>query len=149
MSCIIFQTVKQIGISEVAILRLVHDILKQTKQQQIDISVHFVGDRRIKRLNKLYRATYSTTDVLTFAAQEWGMSYKFKDLGDIFIGVPHVRRQAKQLGISFREELYRMIIHGVLHTEGYNHKKKQEATKMFFLQERLLCRHIVHPHLFV
>jgi len=150
VSCIVFQTVKRVGISKIVLSQLVDDILKQTKQQHAEISIHLIADTYMKRLNKMYGGRHGTTDVLTFVAQEgFTIANHFEDLGDIFVSIPQIRRQAKLFNLSFREELYRMIIHGVLHAEGYDHKKKQDAKIMFLLQERLLKQHIMHSHPFV
>ena len=61
-----------------------------------------------------------------------------KDLGDIIICIPQVRRQAKEYKVSFQEEFLRIVIHGVLHLVGHDHIKKADARKMFSLQEKLV-----------
>lgn len=91
------------------------------------LSVSLVGPRKIKELNRKYRHKDSVTDVLSFPLKEE------KEMGDIFICSGQVKRQAKKIGISFEEELARMLTHGILHLVGYNHEKKH-----FDLQEKIV-----------
>jgi probable rRNA maturation factor len=75
--------------------------------------------------------------VLAFAMQE-GKKMDSEDLGDIFISVAQVQRQAKRQKISFPEEFARVLIHGVLHLNGYDHATKKEENIMFPLQEKIV-----------
>ena len=91
----------------------------------------------MKRINSDYRDKDSTTDVIAFAMQE-GMVFDNVDLGDIFISINQVDRQSRKQSIPYREEFTRVLIHGILHLNGYDHMTKSQETKMFGLQEKLL-----------
>lgn len=52
-------------------------------------------------------------------------------LGDIVINLHQAKRQAEEYGLTFYEEVTRLLIHGLLHLLGYDHEKnKHEAAKM-------------------
>lgn len=142
-TCTVYQTVRHIGISKKIIQKVVTDVL-QSLRVHGDVSVHYIGTKKMQTLNYRFRGKNSPTDVLSFAAQEGesipGVSHH--DLGDIFICVPYIQVQARSCGISYTEESLRMLIHGVLHILGYDHEKTPDAKVMFRLQEKFLSQHV-------
>ena len=94
-------------------------------------AILFVGERRSQTLNKQYRGKDRPTDVLAFPGDK-------DSLGDIVICVPQVRRQAHRFKISEKEEMARVLVHGVLHLLGYQHDVKARANTMFALQEKVV-----------
>jgi probable rRNA maturation factor len=137
MECTIYQTVRRSGVSHHFIKQMMSKILSKMKSKG-NVSVHLIGDTKMKSLNKQYRGKDSTTDVLSFAMHD-GMDMMMGDeLGDIFISIPRIHIQARDHNISFKEEFVRMLVHGILHLLGYDHMKKKEAEKMFRLQEKLV-----------
>lgn len=139
MECLIFSTLrKPTGISNQQIQKLVAHVLR-TEKKSGDIAIHLIGDAKMTRLNMAHRGKKKTTDVLSFAAQEGNWkSHDIKELGDIFLSLPKIKRQAKSWGVPFQEEFNRMLIHGLLHILGYDHIKKSEAEIMFAKQEKYL-----------
>lgn len=77
----------------------------------------------MRRLNRQYRGLDKTTDVLSFPLYEAGTSQPGDALGDIVISIPRAAAQAEAYGVSFRNELSRLLIHGLLHLVGYDHEK--------------------------
>ncbi len=140
MECLVYHTVDKIGMGKGRIKKTVFHVLNKTKQQQAMISLHFIGDKRMRNLNLAHRGKDKVTDVLAFSTKDGcGIKHKEeKDLGDIIICIPQVRRQAKEYKVSFQEEFLRIVIHGVLHLVGHDHIKKADARKMFSLQEKLV-----------
>ena len=92
-------------------------ILKKEKAEG-ELSITFCDDKLMKKLNKKYRNKDKTTDVLSF---EFGD--KERVMGDIYISVPQAVKQAKEYGVTLKEELERLAIHGTLHVLGYTHKE--------------------------
>ncbi|HCC23481.1 TPA: rRNA maturation RNase YbeY [Candidatus Falkowbacteria bacterium] len=111
-------------------------LLKLKKKHELTIV--FVGDKKIRDLNRKYRAKDNVTDVLSFTDGELeaGMIY----LGDIFIDGAQARRQAKEKGISERKEILILAIHGILHLLGFDHVKKAEAFEMEALELGILTK---------
>lgn len=137
-SCTIYQTVRHPGVSHRYIRKVVQHVLRALGKNKESLSVHLIGDKKMRRLNRQYRGKDKTTDVLSFGLDEGFDIAGSHELGDIFISIPHIRRQAKAFGVPFREECARMLIHGILHLLQYDHVKPRDAKRMFALQERLL-----------
>ncbi len=90
-----------------------------------DIAVIFCSDDYILALNRQHLGHDYPTDIITFDYSEGDVIG-----GDLFIGVDTVRRNAAEYGDLFLRELYRVIIHGVLHLCGYPDKTPAEARRM-------------------
>ena len=86
-----------------------------------DIAYIFCSEDKILKLNTEYLCHHFFTDVITF-------DYSLKKLisGDIFISIETVKSNAEKFKIDFYNELYRVMIHGVLHLCGLKDKTKQE-----------------------
>lgn len=140
-SCTMYSTVKKRVISHKLAESIVLFVL-QKERTKGNMSVHFIGDTRMRRLNHVFRGKDKTTDVLSFAMEE-GEDMPFvtgeRELGDIFISVPQILRQAKRFEVTQKEEMIRMLVHGVLHILGYDHETEKEAAVMFPKQEKYVA----------
>lgn len=103
-------------------------------------SIVFVGDEEIHEINKKYRQVDRITDVISFAFEdnENIMYNDIRMLGDIYICIPQMKRQAKDFGHSEKRELSFLAVHGLLHLLGYDHMTEEEEKNMFSLQELIL-----------
>ena len=90
-----------------------------------DICFIFCNDTYLLKLNQEYLKHDYFTDVITF-----DYSDSIIVSGDIFISVDRIADNAKQFGVSFDYELFRVIIHGVLHLCGYKDKSKKDKILM-------------------
>lgn len=107
------------------------------------ISLSLVDDRTMHRLNKRHRGKDRTTDVLSFPFSGDafpGPAGTAPTLGEIVVSLPQVRKQARGLGRSIREEFALMLVHGTLHLLGYDHETLKDETRMFGLQHEVLLR---------
>lgn len=86
----------------------------------------FCSDDYLHRLNVEYLSHDTLTDIITFDNADDADVLE----GDIFISVERVQDNARDLGISFRDELHRVMIHGVLHLLGYHDKDLLSQTAM-------------------
>ena len=87
------------------------------------VTVVFVRDRVIRRLNKQYRQINRATDVLSFpAGDEMPGEGNEQYLGDVVISIDTALRQAESTGHSVEREVAELLIHGVLHLCGYDHE---------------------------
>jgi probable rRNA maturation factor len=109
-------------------------VRRQLKLGSRAVGVRLIDDREMTRLNQTYRKKKGTTDVLSFpfepdlpsaspSQKSRGRSATY--LGDIAISPRVARRNAKQFGRSFPDELRILILHGVLHLLGYDHETDQ------------------------
>ncbi len=99
-----------------------------------ELSILLVNDRRMRVLNQQYRGVDRTTDVLSFpqidvSTQLSALSSQHFMLGDIVINIHKAKRQAIENGITFNEELKRLLLHGLLHLLGYNHEDSKYAER--------------------
>ena len=114
-------------------------ILSLLEQTKAELSIMFVGDRRMKQLNTQYRGIRKTTDVLSFEAGIPMPVEIDKVLGDIVISVPKAEAQAEEYGTGFYDEITRLLIHGTLHLLGYDHEQTASmARKMIKKEEELI-----------
>lgn len=105
--------------------KLVKKILKREKKQG-QVNIIIVDDTAIQELNKKYRRKDKPTDVLSFEMNEQGV------IGDIAISKPTTTRNAKKYKVTYKQELKRLVIHGVLHLLGYGHgRKMRNAEKIY------------------
>lgn len=115
---------------QASLLRAAESILASVGESQAELSLELVGDRRMRRLNRMYRKKDRTTDVLAFPMRESHNPCPML-LGDVVISVPTARRQAKESGRSLGDELAALLVHGVLHLCGYDHERSaREAVRM-------------------
>ena len=98
-----------------------------------EISVLFMEDIGIRQLNKEFRNVDKATDVLSFPqnSDEGPVIPGEIILGDIAISLDKAKLQAKEHGLTFKEEIILLLIHGILHLLGYDHEiSEQEEIKM-------------------
>ena len=108
------------------------------------ISVSFIDNEEIHRINKEYRKIDRPTDVISFAfldnedrAKEYASGMPVI-LGDIYISLDKADEQAKEYGHSMKRELCFLFVHGLLHLLGYDHMTKEDEEIMFPLQDKIL-----------
>lgn len=98
-----------------------------------DISVVFCSDDALLAINRQYLQHDYLTDIITFDYSEGTVIS-----GDLMISIDTVRSNAATYGVSFREELMRVIIHGILHLCGYGDKTPAEEKQMRALENKYL-----------
>lgn len=97
------------------------------------ISISYVDDRIMRKLNREHRGINQTTDVLSFPSEiEKGA---FPHLGDLVISLATAEKMAKKLGVSRRREVETLVIHGFLHLCGHDHET--DKGEMLLLQSQL------------
>jgi probable rRNA maturation factor len=111
-----------------------------------DLSVIFCGNQWIQELNARFRDTDEPTDVLSFAMGEHaddGAGGSRYLPGDIVISLESLAENARYFKVSEDEELRRLLVHGILHLDGFDHTKNTgenwQDDPMLELQERILA----------
>ena len=109
------------------------------------VSVSFVDNKYIHKINKEYRHIDRPTDVISFAFLDVEDNYDkilFSPgpvvLGDIYISVDKAKEQAEEYGHSLHRELCFLFVHGLLHLLGYDHMNEEDEKIMFKLQDEIL-----------
>lgn len=90
------------------------------------LTVYLADDETMRELNLRFLGIDAPTDVLAFPEGD-ALPGEPVGIGDIAIGVPVAARQAAELGHSLDEELAHLLVHGILHLQGYEHEGGGEA----------------------
>ncbi|NMP36859.1 MAG: rRNA maturation RNase YbeY [Clostridiales bacterium] len=127
--------------------RSCHAVLElENFEASAEISVTFVDDDEIHKLNKKYREVDRSTDVLSFPLGENGNYDENPDtgakmLGDIVISIETAVRQAERYGHSLQREVAFLTVHSMLHLLGYDHEESGiEAVHMREKEETVLTK---------
>lgn len=114
---------------------------KAVKKLPGSVNLIFCDDPTIHRLNRDFRKKDKVTDVLTFTYYDDQQIQKPDPdllLGEVIISVPQTKRQAKEYGVTFESELYKLCIHGLLHLRGYDHVKDEDYRVMKLLEDKIM-----------
>lgn len=99
-----------------------------------DVTVRFVGAAEGRALNRRYRGRDYATNVLTFAYSAAGRALE----GDIVLCAPVVEREARGQGKPLVAHFAHLVVHGLLHLQGYDHEGDQDAQRMEAAERRIL-----------
>ena len=104
----------------------IENIFNTEKKSLKYLNVIFCSDRYLLKINKQYLHHDYYTDVITF-----DLSQNKKEItGEIYISVDRIRENAGDYNKTFREELNRVIVHGLLHLCGYNDKTAKDLKRI-------------------
>lgn len=110
-----------------------------------EVSVSFVDDGEMASLNEEYRGKQGPTDVLSFECDNLDDGFPVAEedvfeLGDVVIAPDVAARQAADAGCDYLDEVDMLVVHGVLHLNGYDHVDPADAEVMEPLQDDVLRR---------
>ncbi|MDP1770181.1 MAG: rRNA maturation RNase YbeY [Nitrospirota bacterium] len=131
--------VRRVTFDQARLDRQARAILSDVGEASAELGILFVGDQRMRSLNRQYRGKDRTTDVLAFAMREAPHSSSAV-LGDVVIAVPTAVRQAKEGHRSLDEELTVLLVHGILHLCGYDHERSENEARRMQRRERMILR---------
>ena len=125
--------------------RIAESVLRAERVRDACISIAFVSDRRIAALNWSHLRHRGVTDVISFGLAP--VTESGPVTGDVYIAPAVARRNALTHGAPVREELLRLVVHGVLHVLGHDHPvdDSRYASPMWRRQERLLHTALIRP----
>lgn len=127
---------KRIKIDKRKIRIKVNKLLKIMDCANKEISITFVDDVTIQRINKQYLSKDKPTNVISFSLQEGEFGgINPEVLGDVVISVDTASSDADKGNLSFDEEILFLIIHGLLHLTGYNHENTSKANALKMKQK--------------
>jgi probable rRNA maturation factor len=104
-------------------------VLSEEQVSHAEINIVFVDDNYIIKLNKQFLNKDMTTDVMSFNLEDEPDTHLE---GEVYVNIDQIKRQADDYQVTFREELYRIVIHGLLHLVGFSDqaiKEKKIMTK--------------------
>ena len=121
---------KKIKVDRKFIRRVVRETLKREAKGG-EVSIVLTDNEYIRELNRKYRSVDRATDVLAFPMDE-------EILGDIVISVEKAKEQALIYRESLKNEVGRLVIHGILHLIGYDDSSRGSLEKMHARGEEIL-----------
>jgi len=96
-----------------------------------ELSLLIVNDPQIEIINKDYLQHEGPTNVISFAMQEGAFQQVSPFLlGDVVISADTAENEALLAGISFRQRLIELLIHGILHLAGFDHEQDETLAKI-------------------
>lgn len=101
-------------------------IAKKEKYSILELNYIFCSDEYLLQINNDFLDHDYYTDIITFDNSE----VKGKIEGDIFVSIDRVRDNAQQQKTSLKDELHRVLAHGLLHLTGYKDKTSEESKTM-------------------
>lgn len=111
----------------------IKQIIFQHNKEVGNIDIIFCSNNYLLEINKKFLNHHYYTDVITFPYNE-----KNKLSGDIFISIEQVKLNAEQFKVTFHEELYRVVIHGILHLIGYEDDTDHKRMHMHVMEDNAL-----------
>ncbi|MEY3343487.1 MAG: hypothetical protein RL090_1171 [Bacteroidota bacterium] len=95
----------------------------------------FCNDRYLRKINKQFLGHDYNTDIITFPSIEQRSG---SVSGEMYISIDRIRANASDYGVTIKEELRRVMVHGLLHLCGEKDKTSKEQTKMRWEEDRML-----------
>ena len=121
----------------ITLKHFIESIFKNEMKSLGSINYIFCSDKAILEINKKYLNHDFYTDVITF-----DLSLDNKAIsGEVYISIERIRDNAKQLGVSIKSELHRVLFHAALHLCGYKDKKKKDKEIMRKRENNLLAKY--------
>jgi rRNA maturation RNase YbeY len=157
-----------VAIDRAWLSRTAEAVLSAARAGAAELSLVLVSDRRMRSLNRRYRNKDRPTDVLAFPLFERRSRPVAREatgaptsrlrkpqalpgdasngqpmlLGDVVISMPTAKRQAKAFGHSVKDEVARLLVHGVLHLLGYDHERSARDASAMARKEQAVLRAI-------
>ena len=116
-------------------ISLICRVLKSERRTRTELSIVFIGDEQMLKLNKTYLHHAYPTDVLSFPLNE---QPETKIEGEVYVNLDQAHRQAQEYGLPICNEVSRLVIHGILHLLGYKDKTARQKQRMSSCENRYL-----------
>lgn len=116
--------------------------LKDYAEDNIFFDIVLMNNEEIHRINREYRQKDSPTDVITFALfadapkEEQFVFDNEIHLGEMMISLDKIEEQAKENNVSFDDEMYYIVAHGILHLLGFDHLTENDYNYMVDVQNK-------------
>jgi probable rRNA maturation factor len=118
-----------------ALKAFIPKIFKKEGKKLGGLQYVFCSDEYLLKINRQFLEHDYYTDIITFNFSEPTSN---EIHGEIYISADRVKENASELGVSFKDEMVRVIFHGALHLCGYRDKKKSEIQQMRAKEDEFL-----------
>jgi len=120
------------SVTESKIILLVKHVVSKIAIDLLSCQIIFVDDETLRNMHEKYLNEPDYTDVMTFDVGE------DKTEGEIYISRDRIKENAENFNVSLDNEIYRIIIHGILHLKGYRDKSDVDKKAMQQMEDKLL-----------
>lgn len=130
----------RVPLSRRRVVEIARSVLAAEHIDSARLSITFVSNQGIATLNRRHLGHRGSTDVISFSLASAAFDEPL--LGDIYIAPEVAKKNAAEHGVTLREELTRLVVHGVLHVLGYDHPvtEERQRSKMWRRQEALVMQ---------
>ena len=119
-----------------AVQRLTEELLSFSGLEHRDFSILFTDNKGIQKINKSYFDRDRPTNVISFSYLD---GFPCEVAGDLVISLERAREESDKSGVPFYERIFSLIIHGLLHVQGFDHENgEREARRMRYREKKLL-----------
>jgi probable rRNA maturation factor len=128
----------RIPLSRDRVAEIARTVLRSERIRDAMLSITFVTNRTIRVMNREHLNRDGLTDVIAFGFRQSGKETAI--VGDVYIAPDVARKSARSNGVTVRQELTRLVVHGTLHVVGHDHPEtdRRERSAMWTKQERLV-----------
>ena len=112
----------------------------QADVQQAQVSILLVGSEEGRSLNHTYRGKDYATNVLSFALNEGENIADLPLFGDLVLCTEVVEKEAAEQGLELMAHYAHLLVHGMLHLQGFDHEDDEEAEIMETLETVILAK---------
>jgi len=124
-----------VKLPKAALKRWINTCVEVEKHTIGTINIIFCSDEYLLAINLEHLQHDYLTDIITF---DYTTGTRIS--GDLYVSIERLRENALKFGVSVQEELYRVVIHGVMHLCGYKDKTKKDAATMRKQEENCLLK---------
>ncbi len=136
---------RKIGISSEYVRLVASSVLEGESARFDEVSIAFVSDRTMRRINKTFAGLDETTDTLAFELGpepvKEGTKQKAtagKSVGEVVVCIDRAIAQSQRYRVSLEKEVARLLIHGLLHLCGYDDSTKARRARMHSRENRYI-----------
>ena len=116
-------------------IAFVKRVLKKARVTTGELNIVLLHDKDMLKMNGDHLGHWYATDVLSFPIEE---QRKGVIDGEVYINIGQARRQAKEYVVTYKNEIARLTVHGILHLLGYDDRTKQQKLQMTRLENTYL-----------
>ena len=112
------------------------DLLTYLGLENRDLSILFTDNSQIRNINRTYLNKDQPTNVISFSYAD---GFPCEVAGDLIISLERAHEESERSGTPFYERVFSLIIHGLLHVQGFDHETgEREARRMRYREKKLL-----------
>lgn len=124
---------RAISVSSAFFRRIAEYVCRRERCRTAELTFVIVDDRDIQTINKKFLRHNAVTDIITFPLEHNSVN------AEIYINAQQMKRQAKEYGVTMKNEMTRLVVHGILHAIGYEDSTIAGKRKMTARQEQYVA----------